>query len=339
MGAVAAGVGAAASLATAGAAIANSGGGPQISGGGGGGQPFLYQPQGQPQQDQNYQNLLALMMQYGNGLPGQLIPQYQAASNAITNNPYASLAMQGANNAAALAPGVAGMQLGGAGSLYGAGNQILGQAFDPQGALYNRTQQQLMDQINAANAASGLAGPAAAGVAQQGLTNFNIDWQNNLLQRMLAGERGAGQAFTGASGLGQEGIGTLQSGSNIPYATYLGQQQDILGGLNALPQGVQTAFALPQQTLGDIARYLGLGQSAGVDALAAQNQAFNQSLQAGQGITGALTALGNNKALQSSLSSLFSPQQTPISAFYPGGQYYDPSVLNSDPYATYGFAY
>src|SRR5258708_26510103 len=193
------------------------------------------------------------------------------------------------------------MQFGGANSLFGAGNQVLNTAFDPQQALYNRTQQQVMDQINAANASSGVYGPAAAGVAQQGINNFNIDWQNNLLNRERMGIQAGGQAFGGASDLGGLGLQTLQSGSYAPYGTYLGQQRDIFGGLNSLNAGVLGAFSLPQQMIQNTEAYLGLGQSANSLAQTAQNTGFDQGSQIGSGLTNSLYPLGNNPAGQNGL--------------------------------------
>jgi hypothetical protein len=278
----------------------------------GSGVPSTYRPGNTGYQDQSFNNLTNLMNNYAMTLPQQTIPQFQAAQQNISNNPYAALAQQGANQAGAAAPGVAGMQFGGANSLFGAGNQVLGQAFDPQQALYNRTQQQVMDQINAANAASGVSGPAASGVAQQGINNFNIDWQNNLLNRERMGIQAGGQAFSGASDLGGLGMQTLQTGGAMPYNTYYGQQQNIIGGLNSLNSGVMGSFALPQQQMGDIASYLGLATPGDYAALAAQGQNFNQGQSTGSGIINSLYALGNNQALQGGgINSLFAPAQQP----------------------------
>jgi hypothetical protein len=80
------------------------------------------------------------------------------------------------------------------------GQQIMQTAMDPQNALYNRTQQQLTDQIRAGLAARGLnMSGVGQGIEQQGLNNFNIDWQNNLLGRQV---QGAG-AYTALAGLAQ----------------------------------------------------------------------------------------------------------------------------------------
>ncbi len=292
-------VGAAAAAGSLALNIANSGGGGAPSAG--------YQLGNPGFQDTNFNNLSGQMYNYALGLPGQLLPGYQQASQNIQNNPYAMLAQQGANMTGTMAPGVAGMQFGGAGQLYGAGNQVMNTAFDPQQALYNRTQQQVMDQINAANASSGVYGPAAAGVAQQGINNFNIDWQSNLLNRERMGIQAGGQAFAGASDLGGLGLQTLQSGFGAPYSTFLGQQRDILGGLNAYSTGANAAFSLPQQAMTNELNYLGRSSDASRLALAAPGQAFDQGAFNGAGLSNAVNTFANNPMTQSGLNSLFAP--------------------------------
>lgn len=60
------------------------------------------------------------------------------------------------------------------------------QAFDPQGALYDRTLQRVTDQERAGQSARGLAmSPYGAGLEGQTLSNFNIDWENSMLARQL----------------------------------------------------------------------------------------------------------------------------------------------------------
>jgi hypothetical protein len=107
---------------------------------------------------------------------------------------------------------------------------IMQQAFDPQQALYNRTVQQTQEQTRAGLEARGLdMSPYGAGVEGSALSNFNIDWQNNQLQRMLQGASGvgglAGQIgqLTGAmdtnagaiAGLGNAGNQLLQGAGNL----------------------------------------------------------------------------------------------------------------------------
>ncbi len=79
-------------------------------------------------------------------------------------------------------------------------NQILQTGFDPQNALYNRTAGQVMDSGNAINSMNGIAGtPYGAGEMNRNMNNFNINWQNNLLNRE---KTAAGGFDTLASGIG-----------------------------------------------------------------------------------------------------------------------------------------
>ena len=166
-------------------------------------------------------------------------PIQTAATNSFNggntaNNIYQG-AYQNAANAAGAQYGNVGMGLGAQSqSEFGAANNILaaGQnvyqtALDPQNALYNRTAQQLQDQTGATNSMYGLGSSAAgAGVANQALSNFNIDWQNQQLQRQaqgLSAYEGAGQAASGlntnAGQLGSQGAGMQLQGGQVPYTT------------------------------------------------------------------------------------------------------------------------
>ncbi len=60
--------------------------------------------------------------------------------------------------------------------------------FDPQNALYARTLGQVTDQTRAGLAARGLnTSGVGQGIENSAISNFNIDWQNNLLGRMNTG--------------------------------------------------------------------------------------------------------------------------------------------------------
>ena len=176
--------------------------------------------------------------------------------------------------------------------LLGAEQQTLNTAYDPQNALYNRTAQQLQDQTRAASEASGTAStPYGAGVENQAMSNFNIDWQNNQLQRQqtgastaegLLGQYNSGQS-TGA-GLQNQGVSTL--GSGMAYS-------------NA---GAASNAAQPQQTYQDYLAYLNQGNSNAGTAVsnygaqsstALQQQANNNSALGGIGsLAGTLGSAG-----------------------------------------------
>ena len=258
----------------------------------------VYTPMAQPQFDQYYQNIIRQMMGQGYGPAGRYYPAAQnVLSNSFLQNPYLPMAREGAVDASAMG------QRGAAG-LFGAGNTLLNQAFDPQSALYNRTLQQLSDQQSAVNAMSGVAGtPYGAGVTGQTLSNFGIDWQNNLLNRMATGAGAAGSAFGQAL--------PLQLGASAaPYQTMLGAGQADLGALaNTINIG-QQRYQLPQQVLNDLQSYLQLGQSASSISGQLGQMGFNQGMQSAMGL-GSLGLLGT--------SALFGNPLANVGAFPSGG--------------------
>lgn len=278
-----------------------------------GGNPGAYIPTAQPQADTLYQGVFNQLQPYASQLPGEVIPGYQAYASNIQNNPYAGGALTGAQNIANTGQTLSGTQFGYAGQLANLGNQVATTAFDPQSALYNQLQNQTTQQAAAANATSGVQGPYAAGTIDQSLQNFNIGWQNQQLARQVQGEQTAGQAYAGASTLGTAGLGSLSTTYNVPYSTYLSQQQGDLGALSSLTGGYSAAFG-PDQSLANLLQsYLGLGQTATGLAQAGQQQGFNQDQvignQLGQGLSGL-------KGIGSDLSNLFSS-----SVPDPGSQY------------------
>jgi hypothetical protein len=113
--------------------------------------------------------------------------------------------------------------------LWQAGVDTYNQARDPQQALYDRTAGQVQDQTRAAQSARGLAmSPYAAGGEADTMGNFNINWQNNLLQRQIAGLGGLSEASGGYFGQTNQNQknqqAQLQSGTNalLTGATGLG---------------------------------------------------------------------------------------------------------------------
>lgn len=382
MGAVAA-LGAAAAAASIGSSISNIVGGPDGSSGGGGGfsggssPPPTYIPQNQSGADASYYSLVNAMVPYGASIPNYVLPQAQAATSNLAANPFLTGYQNAANTAGAYGAGtVAPGQQQGAATLQGlanqsapyagnilqsanasipAANQILQTGFDPQNALYNRTAQQLTDQTNAVNSMYGLSSsPYGAGVAAHNLENFNIDWQNQQLQRqtqaaqgytgLLGGAAGAygsalsdvGRGFAGAGDLGTQAAGTISASGQLPYSTYMGGQNDILSALNNYSNTGTSAFGVDQNTLNALAAYLKLGQSATSigQAGAAQNFGNNQSI--GQGLGQGLSQLAGP------LSSLFnspstSPYDTPgYGGGVSAGVYPDQSNLQS--YPDYGYS-
>lgn len=286
------------------------------------GQTFT--PPNQGAEAQNYENIVAQLYGAGASESQTLMPQYQQQAGQLTNSPYAGLAQQGANYAADVTPGVAGIQSGGASYLANQGgafapyiSQALQTGFDPQQALYGQQRQQTLDQANAVNAQSGLGGtPYGASTADNALNNFNINWQNQQLGRQQTASQtasglnqAAGLDFNAASTLGTGALSTLVSGYGSPYATSTGQATNALTGLNSLTNAYTGTEGLPQQTLQDLQSYLDLGQSASAQNLNSQNTGFNQSQTLGSNLA---TSLSNP-----ALSNLFSSS----SPYYNTGGY------------------
>lgn len=208
---------------------------------------------------------------------------------------------QNAANAAGAQYGALGKQLQGAANLnFGAqqglmdaGRNVYQTALDPQNALYNRTAQQLQDQTGATNSMYGLGSSAAgAGVANQAMSNFNIDWQNQQLQRQLQGLQGYGQAAGQAgqlagqgAALGSAGAGyTLQSGQ-LPYQT----SQEIAAAPGQLGGAYgsylnQNVYGPAQSMQGAAIPYMNYGQGAQAIPYQSQNQ--------GAGALGGLVSQG-----------------------------------------------
>lgn len=241
---------------------------PSTSGGGSAGPSSYYVPSGLQTADQTWQDLLSGSqgnqqaiqgaMPYYNqsfqaGLAGGQLyaPGYQRAADQVSS--YDQLLAQYLN-------GQGNLNFGTQQSLLNAGQQVYNLGLDPQNALYNRTAQQLQDQTGATNSMYGLGSSAAgAGVANQALSNFNIDWQNNQLSRALQGLQGYAGAANTAGSYGQLGTAQLQS---VPqYMLQSGQ----------LPYTVnQTTSALPGQLAGTYASQVEQGPLASASSIQGQ---------------------------------------------------------------------
>lgn len=219
---------------------------------------------------------------------------FQGAANQFS--PYGTAnSLQALTNAGMLG-GMVAPQLGAAGTIIQAG-------FDPQSALYNRTAQQVSDQALAGLSNSGLATtPWGQGVYGKTMGDFNIDWQNNLLNRMTQGAQGAegligsaGATGAGAFGLGRAGMmGGVEAGA-LPYNAYNTMLGNQLGGLQGVASYGNTIGQLPATQAGDWLNYMGnmnqfnLGQ-AGL-GLQQQQQGFNQNQILGRDIGGSLAMM------------------------------------------------
>lgn len=131
--------------------------------------------------------------------------------------------------------------------------QILSSAFDPQGALYDQQLGQATDASSVANAIAGTAGsPYAASNTANALNNFNVGWQNNLLNREATGGQAysnlANAALGGFEGLTNTGVGaynSLTGGAVNDLSSLYGIGSGLLSGANTLgASGANTANSL-----------------------------------------------------------------------------------------------
>jgi hypothetical protein len=245
-----------------------------------------YQPQFQPQADQSaFNNLNVLNNAYAAGTtPGQIAaPLALTAAQGIVNNPYAATATQGAMAASNLGQPYGDQLLNQGAS---AGAQALSTGFDPQQALYNQQSAANLNQQNAINAMSGVAGtPYGAGVTGQNQTNFNNQWLNQALARQAQGV----QTAQGAANLGTTGLNTIAQTSGLPYSAANAQGANSLNALSSyLPIG-NSQYQIPQQAISDALQYMGFGQGASQLAGNLGQMGTNQLYQ---GLGGIGTGLG-----------------------------------------------
>lgn len=232
----------------------SSGGGAQQAASGGNTNPFSVAPSAPMASSSPTYN--ANPGSFGANLPPYQVGGQIAADMSVQNamqkmgqtNSYQQGAQVAANYAGTQASGQGAANIGQAGAMRTGANQVMNTAMDPQGALYNRTAQQLQDQIRVGEAARGITmSPYGAGIENQGMSNFNIDWQNAQLGRQTQGLTAAGTANTQASNLGQVGVGQYQAAGAIPAETFnTGQQygqQSIQDWLAYLGQGTTASNA------------------------------------------------------------------------------------------------
>lgn len=178
---------------------------------------------------------------------------------ALVTNPFAPAAINSAQQAGQAAAGQGQANFGQADMMRmlsqqgaGAAGQMLNTGFDPQKALYDRTAQQLQDQIRVGQAARGTTmSPYGAGQEAQGMSNFNIDWQNNQLGRQTQalgtfggyGGQAAGMG-TSAANIGQQGVAQTQMPGLLPYQQSQNNQANDINNWLAIISAGQTNYPL-----------------------------------------------------------------------------------------------
>ena len=274
-----------------------------------------WQPANTSQADTGWGQQFAL--QSANNPYVQYQGQAQGILNQTVNNPYAAGAQTAANTAGANMQG-AGTQ--GVSNAYNLGSQVPGMtsaanqvwntANDPQNALYNQQSNLAQQQAQALAASSGL-GTSGAGVGSenQAMQNFNLGWQNNLLNRQATGLQGLDSGMAAASNqannantLGASAAQNIAAGGALPGSTYLSNLGSQQNALNNYGQFSSAGNALEGNTMGAAQSYL-----QGLSAPQANTQAnldlqnwLNQSSYAQQQnqqlsdmVNGGMSFLGN----------------------------------------------
>lgn len=221
--------------------ILNSGGG---SSSGGGGSPNVYTPGGLGAADQGWQDVYGQQLNNMRNTANQVYPNYQNTFDRQGAINYNGVQEAADNAASQYGKNAANSQYWGdqygnqarlaqgqQQNLYNAGNQTYQTALDPQNALYGRTAQRLQDQVRAGQAARGLGNSAyGAGLEDQAMGNFNMDWENQQLARQTQGLN----AMNAASEAGQS-QGRLMGASAAGNLSTMGAIPDYLMQQGQLP--------------------------------------------------------------------------------------------------------
>lgn len=242
------------------------------------------------------------------------LPFGQNTFNNLYNNPFAGQMQGAANTAAGLGTGAATTAFNTGGGLINAGmgvipqaNQIFQTGFDPQQALYARTGQQVQDQTRAGLEARGIDNtPYGAGIEGQTMSNFNIDWQNQQLQRQALAAQAGGGLLTQGGNLANLGTGIQNlapgqyfSAAGMPYGAFGQIGQDQNAAIQAYLSGATGGANLSNLPIQDYLSYLGVGNQSNQVAnqnyglqLQAQQQQFNEQLKLGSLLGQSMYGLG-----------------------------------------------
>ncbi len=240
------------------------------------GNTSAYKPKGLGEADQTWQDTLGQLFGGVSGAGGQITPELAAAFSKMLGidtsqlGPAGAAAGQQYGNLAGQAQG-AGTDLYNQGQGLGrAGAQLWQTAQDPQNELRNKIQGQVTDASRAGTSARGIGmGGEAAGIENQDVSNFLMNWNQNQLARQAQGLQGyanasnqSGRDYAGALGAGESGAGYTLNSALAPFQmnqTAAGLPFDAanrytgaLGGLNSQYAGI----------LQSIIPYLNNGQGA-----------------------------------------------------------------------------
>lgn len=259
-----------------------------------------YVPTGLGTADQGWQSTLQQLMQQIQGAGGQITPEIAQAFTALLGVDRSGI--QPAGQAAGQQYGALAGQAGQAGSFLNnmgqgvgqAGQQLWQTAQDPQNALRNQVQQQVVDASRAGTSARGIGmGGEAAGIENKAVNDFLLNWNNNQLQRQATGLSGYANASNQA---GRDVAGGLAAGALGPEYTTQSAMAPFNAGVTAAGFPLQASqmytgamSPLNQQygsILSSIIPYLNSGQGA-------TNQAFDQGQTGLANLTYGAGKLGN----------------------------------------------
>lgn len=221
------------------------------------------------------------------------------AQTKLATGPLAQQGMQGAQTGANYAAGTAGSGYDFSQSLVPYASSVLDMGFDPQQELYNRTLHQTQEQQRVGQAARGIEmSPYGAGLENDALKNFNIDWQNSQLDRAIAAGNAGSALGQTAFGLGSDASKLAASGSLLPYSTKLGFLNDKGQGLNTQLGALEREADFgtrknqtTQQQISDLLQYLGMGPGYQGAATGQQNADTN-TISTGLGLVSGLMGKG-----------------------------------------------
>ena len=256
----------------------------------------------QPQFANAFNNLMGIDMS----------PFYRAAGD--TASQYGNLAQEFAGMGHGLA-NQANMNIGGQAGLMGAGNQLWQTALDPQNALFNRTAQQMQDFNRAGTSARGLGTtPYAAGLENDSMRNFLIDWQNQQLGRQATGLQGMSQAYGQGANLGNLAGRDVTSAAGmlgqVPQMSAASAQVpfELQAQAGGWPGQVASQFGnqMQQQLYGPESTFMQL-----LDQYMGRGQTANQ-INFGQGQTNLANLIGGFGSLGNIMGGFGQPQTQPF---------------------------
>lgn len=285
-----------------------------------------YSPQGLTSADMGWQNAFNSQVGNASNVASTASPAYQQSYQQAQGINYAPY-QYGANQAGQMYGNLAN-QAGGLSSQLGQGaNQIYQTAFDPQNALFQQQQQVLGDQVNAGQAQRGLGNSAVGGQEyNNAMSNFDINWQNNQLQRQTTGLSAMDSAAQGANTIGSQGAtyAGLAGSTPITAEQYIAGQP--AAAANSYGQNVGNLNTMYQNLTNQANSYMQPGASQ-----TTANNAFNAQ-QTASGTQALLTGLNGLTGTATTPSTTTTPSVN--SSAYAYGQNYNTAT---DPLASLGY--